>query len=518
MNIGDTLLHNARVRGGREALVLGNTRLTWSEWNAASNRFANALLALGARHGDRVVLLLGNSVPFCVAYYGLAKIGCISAPLMTRSAGGEIAAIVGQLRARFILAEAAAAPILDEIGQSLSSVEAVIGVGERHGLALDYEALMAQASDDEPPVAVAPDDVLTIKFTSGTTGEPKGCVRTHDNFIAAATGNIIELPIDDADTGIVSAPLAAGMAISQMTMLVMRGVRVVMLPRFEPAAFLDAIAGERPTLVYLMDGMSRRLFTHPGFESADLSSVRLYHPVNARDVAKRLHAHPTFKGGFSSGYASSEGGGLISVKKPALYEMALADESKIHLLDCLGHETLLNRIECLDDDLRPVPVGEIGELAIRGPSVFLGYWERPDETRKVLRDGWLLTGDLGYRDADGFIMLQGRKRDLIRSGNLSVYPAEVEPILLASEKISVACVIGVPDREWGEKVVACVVSKADCTEDELIQFCRTRLASYKCPKTVMFFDTLPTTDVGKIDKKQLISIVSRKAAGPEIRP
>ncbi len=132
------------------------------------------------------------------------------------------------------------------------------------------------------------------------------------------------------------------------------------------------------------------------------------------------------------------------------------------VLTCLiasGERRLLNRIECLDDDLNPLPINEIGELAIRGPSVFQGYWEHPDETVKVLRNGWLLTGDLAYRDADGFIFLQGRKRDLIRTGNLSVYPAEVEPVLLESGKISVACVIGVPDQEWGEKVVACVISK-----------------------------------------------------------
>jgi len=492
----------------REALVVGDTRLTWGDWNAAANRFANALLDLGARHGDRVVLLLNNSVEFAVAYYGLSKIGCISAPVMPRSVSSEVGSIVRSLRARFIIAEVGAVPVINEIRHDIPSVDAVIGVGEGHGLAIDFSGLVSAAPAHEPPVAVDPDDALTIKFTSGTTGAPKGCVRSHGNFIAAATGNLIEIPIDQEDTAIVAAPLAAGMAISQMTMLVMRGVRIIMLPRFEPGAFLDVLERERPSLVYLMDGMSRRLFAHPAFPQADFSSVRLYHPVNARDVVERLHAHSTFHAGFSSGYASSEGGGLISVKRPELYEAGLSDPKYAYLLDCLGRETLLNRIECLDDGLNPLPTNEIGELAIRGPSVFQGYWERPEETEKVLRDGWLLTGDLAYRDADGFIYLQGRKRDLIRTGNLSVYPAEVEPVLLESGKVSIACVIGIPDQEWGEKVVACVISKSPCTEDELIQFCRQKLASYKCPKAVIFFDSLPTTDVGKIAKKELVKIVS----------
>jgi acyl-CoA synthetase (AMP-forming)/AMP-acid ligase II len=423
---------------------------------------------------------------------------------------------VRSLRARFIIAEGAAAAAINEIRNDIPSVEAIIGVGDGHGFETDYEELTARGSAAEPAATVTSDDLLTIKFTSGTTGVPKGCVRTHGNFIAAATGNIIEVPIDERDTAIVSAPLAAGMAISQMTMLVMRGVRIIMLRRFEPEAFLDALDRERPTLVYLMDGMSRRLFAHPAFASADLSSIRLYHPVNMRDVAERLHAHPTFGGGFSSGYASSEGGGLISVKKPELYQRGLGDPGEAHLLDCLGHETLLNRIECLDDDLNPVPAGEIGELAIRGPSVFQGYWENPEETAKVLRGGWLLTGDLACRNADGFIYLRGRKRDLIRSGNLSVYPSEVEPVLLASGKVSVACVIGIPDLEWGEKVVACAVRKSSCTEDELINFCRQQLAPYKCPKAVVFFDNLPTTDVGKIDKKELARTVMQLQQRPKM--
>ena len=511
MTIGDTLLHNARVRGEAEALVVGTRRLTWRQWNAASNRLSQAALNLGVKRGDRVVFLLDNSVEFVVAYYAFAKIGCVIAPVMPRSAAPEIAQVIHDLRAKVVLVQTAARDALQAALANSAAPDVVIGVGPNHGQARDFDALLSQSSDAEPAVAAEPDDQLMIKFTSGTTGRPKGCVRSHANFLAAAMNNLIEIPLDPADRALVAAPLAVGMAISQMTMLVMRGVAMVMLPRFDPDQFLAALAAERPSLVYLMDGMSRRLFAHPGFDAADFSSIRLYHPVNARDVMQRLRSHPTFRAGFTSGYASSEGGGLISIKTPDMFERGLSDPDAKHLVATVGRETLLCRIECLDDALQPVPAGTVGELAISGPSVFQGYWENASETDKVLRNGWLLTGDLAYKDADGLLYLQGRKRDVIKSGGMSVYPAEVEPVILAVENVAAAIVIGVPDLEWGEKVVAFVVANGPCDDAEIIGRCRAQLAPFKCPKAVVFIDRLPSTDVGKVSKAKLVELYAATA-------
>lgn len=514
MNLGDSLVHNARIRGDKVALLGRDSACTWRQWNDSANRVANALLTLGARHGDRVLLLLGNEPEFLFTYYGAAKIGCISAPVMPRTVGGELVFIAKSLRVRYAVVDATFADLAREVQREVPSLEAVIGVGKDHGFAHDYDELLSRASPDEPRSEAGWDDLLTVKFTSGTTGTPKGCLRTHGNFISAALGHMAEVPIDDRDTGMVAGPLAAGMAFSQLTMLVMRGVRIVLLP-FEPGRYLELVHRERPTLVYLTDGMSRRLFAHPDFATADLSSIRLYHAVTSRDIIDRLRSHPSFKGGMTSGYACSEGGGLITIKKPALYELGFSDPEKAHLIDCLGHETLLNRVECLDDNRNPVPANAIGEIAIRGPSVFQGYWELPEETERVLRGGWLLTGDLGYKDADGYLHMQGRTRDVIRSGGLNVYPAEVEAALLASGSVAVASVIGVPDLRWGERVVACVIPKAPSAEAELIQFCKQRLAYYKCPKAVFFFDKLPITDMDKISKKELIRIVlERESQSP----
>lgn len=509
--IGETLAHQARVQPNREALKVGDRALTWRALDQGANRVANMMLALGAKHGDRVMMMLGNSIEFVEIYYGLAKIGCISAPVMPRSVPGEVQFICDNLRARFIVAEADSASIVRGLGAKLKSVETTVGIGAGHGLAHDFDALWAKASPVEPAGPVEPDDILTTKFTSGTTGTPKGCLRSHRNFIMAASALMMEIPLYDHDCAILANPLAAGMAVSQLTMLVLKGARIVMEERFEPAEYLALVNREKPTLLYMMDTMMRRCFPLPQFATTDFSSVRLYHGAG-RDIIEGLRANPSFHADFSFGYASSEAGGLVTFRLPIHYRLALEQPEKYgYLLDSAGVEAPLTRIECLDDELNPVPQGEVGELAVSGPSVFRGYWERPEETEKVLRGGWLLTGDLAMKDKDGVIFIKGRKREMIKTGGVNVYPAEIEPVLEAHDAVVEAAVVGIPDEEWGEKVVACVIAKSKVSETELIDFCRDKLAAYKRPKQIVFMDALPMR-AGKVVKRELIEMLSKANA------
>jgi acyl-CoA synthetase (AMP-forming)/AMP-acid ligase II len=507
--IGETLAHQARVQPDREALKVGARSLTWRELDEGANRVANLLLGLGAKPGDRVMMMLGNSIEFVEIYYALAKIGCISAPVMPRSVAGEVQFICDNLRARCIIAEADSAPIVRALDHQLKSVEHTIGVGAGHGLAQDYHGLKAAASSVEPNIRVAPDDILTTKFTSGTTGLPKGCLRSHRNFIMAAAVLMMEIPLYDNDSAVIANPLAAGMAVSQLTMFVLKGIRTVMEERFEPAEYLAIVNREKPTLLYMMDTMMRRCFPLPQFATTDFSSVRLFHGAASREVIDVLRAHPSFHAGFSFGYASSEAGGLVTFRLPGHYALALGQPEKYgYLLESAGTEAPLTRIACLDDDLKPVPRGEVGELAVSGPSVFRGYWERPDETEKVLRQGWLLTGDLAYQDADGFIFIRGRKREMIKTGGVNVYPAEIEPVLESHPSVAEAAVVGVPDKEWGEKVVAFIIAKSPVGAPELIDFCRDKLAAYKRPKQIVFVDEFPMR-AGKVVKRDLIRMLTQ---------
>ena len=511
MILGETLAYNARNIPDREAFIFFDRRTTWKGLNDAANRLANALTKLGAKKGDRALLLVDNCIEFIEIYYGLAKIGVISAPSLPKAVGAEIAYIANDLRAKFVIAERDAAPVIKEISGQLKSVEHVIGVGEGHGLEIDYDEMMRNSSAEDPDVRIEPSDYLTIKYTSGTTGSPKGCIRSHSNFVMAGAVGLFEQPMFDDDVASISSPLAAGMAITEMSRFIIRGVKTVLLGRFDPAQYFEMIEREKITFGYAMDTMVRRFATHPGFAQANLSSLRTFSGSRDHESMELMRNQKTFRAGFHTGYGSSEGGGRISFKKPEDYQKTFDDPVKYgHLHDSLGREGRLFRMEAVDDNLKPVPVGEIGELAIRGPSVFQGYWERPEETAKVLREGWLVTGDLIRRDAEGHLYMCGRKREMIKTGGINVYPAEIEPVLMSHGKVDQVAVVGVPDKDWGEKVVACVVAKEPMTENELIDFCRDKLGGPKRPKSVVFMDKFPTNASGKVVKRELVDMLTPK--------
>ena len=511
MILGETLAYNARNIPNQEAFIFFDRRTTWKGLNDAANRVANALTKLGAKKGDRALLLVDNCIEFIEIYYGLAKIGVISAPSLPKAVGAEISYIANDLRAKFVIAERDAAPVIKEISDQIKSVEHVIGVGEGHGLEIDYDEMVRNSSAEDPDVRIEPSDYLTIKYTSGTTGSPKGCIRSHSNFVMAGAVGLFEQPMFDDDVASISSPLAAGMAITEMSRFVIRGVKTVLLGRFDPAVYFEMIEREKITFGYAMDTMVRRFATHPGFQQANLSSLRTFSGSRDYESMDLMRNQRTFHAGFHTGYGSSEGGGRISFKKPEDYQKTFDNPQKYgHLHDSLGREGRLFRMEAVDDDLKPVPVGEIGELAIRGPSVFQGYWERPEETAKVLRDGWLVTGDLIRRDEEGYLYMCGRKREMIKTGGINVYPAEIEPVLMSYGKVDQVAVVGIPDKEWGEKVVACVVAKEPMTEVELIDFCRDKLGGPKRPKNVVFMDKFPTNASGKVVKRELVDMLTPK--------
>lgn len=514
MVIGDILAHHATNKPAGEALVFGARRLTWRQLDDGANRLANALVSLGVQRGDRVLLLLNNCVEFVESYYGLAKIGVISAPIVPTLVGAEVAYIANALRARFIIVEAGAADIVRSILANTPSVEAVIGVGQDHGCTYDFAELVKEASSARPAIEVSPDEVLTVKFTSGTTGLPKGCLRTHYGFNMGALSFLTELPLEDDDIGLISQTMAAGMAVYFLTIYIFKGVKTIMLPRFDPASYLDAIEREAVTHTTAMDWMARRLVADPSFPQRDLSSLRLLHGINVMASLEGFLAQGTFRADVSAGYASSEAGGMVTYKTPEDFRRALSQPPGEGTATC-GRQGRITRVECLDDQLQPVATGEVGELAIRGPTLFRGYWERPEETAQALRDGWMLTGDLAYKDEQGYLFLCGRKRDVIRSAGMNIYPAEVEPVLVAHPKISEAALIARPDVERGEVAVACVLVREACTPDEINAWCRERLASHKRPREIIILDSMPMTASGKVLKRELISMLFPKAAQSE---
>lgn len=508
MLIGDALAFNARNAPGKPALIFEDRRLDWRTLNAGANRLANTLTKLGLRTGDRVVYIMDNSVEFLEVFYGLAKLGIIGAPVMTGSVAREIAYVARDLGAQLVICQASAAAAVLEAGPQMPDVSDVIGFGDGHPFGLDYEMLTRAASEEEPDVDLSPDHDLTVKYTSGTTGEPKGCLRTHRQLLAANVGNLFEVPHFPTDKFAIASPLAAGIGLSLVSMHILAGHPIVMLRKFDATEVLDTYVREKITIGHSSFTIFKRVTSHPDLNSYDLSALRLFSGTGStggetRDGLLRLRGNPTFKGRFYTGFGATEAGGRVTYLLPEDCDMALADPSKTHWLESLGREARMCTVAALDENMRRVPDGEIGMMAVKAPCVFKGYWNRPEESKKAFRNGWLMTGDLLKRDADGILTLAGRMADMIKTGGVNVYAAEIEPVLMASEHVAQAAIVGIPDPDWGEKVVACVVRKRDCTEADILEYCRSRLAPYKRPKAVAFFDALPETATGKVQKSEL---------------
>ena len=513
MLVGDTLAQNVRRQPERTGLVFGERRLTWRELNAGANRIANALTRLGARPGDRLVYPLENSVEFVEIFFGLSKIGVIGAPVMPSSVGREIKHVVDDLDAKFMIVGQAAKAAVSDISGSLKSLEQVIGIGE-HSYPLDYAKLTADASAEEPDGPHDPDANLTIKYTSGTTGAPKGCIKTHRQLLACGMINLFHTPFADDEVAAINGPMAAGANLSMLSLYVLGGATVVLMPKFDAGALMELIPREKLTVVHASQSTFTRFTGHPDVLTTDLSSVRQYSgssPVGGnRDGMANIKRNPTWQGGFMCSYASTESGGRITYLLPDEVERAFVEPEYAETLESVGRAARLCRVEALDDDAKPVPAGEIGQMAVRAPHVFKGYWNKPEETAAAFKDGWFIPGDLIKMDKFGYIYLSGRTRDMVRTGGMNVYPAEIEPVLRSHPKVKEAAIVGVPHPDWGEMVVACVVAEKGTSEAEIMEMCRAKLAPYKRPKQIKFLDALPENQIGKVVKRELRDMLMRE--------
>jgi acyl-CoA synthetase (AMP-forming)/AMP-acid ligase II len=497
-----------------EALIFGERRFTWADLNRRANRIANALRALGVGPGSRVAYMLQNSVEQVDLFFATAKLGAINVRIIPRSVGREIAFIVEDVGAQVMIAADAHAPLIAGMDKEIPSLKTVIGLGRDHGLAEDYETLLAHAPDTEPDVEVAPDAVFGITYTSGTTGFPKGCVRTHRQYLTNVNIYLAQIPHFDTDRAAIAAPLAAGFALHMLSVHACRGIPTLLLPKFDVAELMAAIERERITIAQSVGSTFAQFARHPDIETFDFSSLRQFYfstlLSSAWDDLQRLRALPTFNAKFVKAYGSSETGGFATHFHPDEMELALSDSRYAHRFGSVGREAPFTTVQAVDDELRPLPAGQVGTMTVRSPSIISGYWNRPEESAEVLRDGMLITGDLMEKDEDGFIYLRGRKRDMIKTGGVSVYPAEIEALLDSHEKIEEVAVIGVPDERWGEKVVACVVARAECSEAEIIDYAGKHLAGFKKPKMVVFLDSLPKNPSEKVLKNDLRDMLAER--------
>ena len=508
MLIGEILAGNARRYPERLAWSFEGSAWTWREASERVNRFANALAATGLQPQDRVAFLSENSHRLAEIYFALSKAGLVAVPINSRSVAREINYVLKEVGARALLVSANLESRLKGITTDLSSCACVVGIGNGHGRPFDYEDMLAHAPAAEPAIDVPGSAIRAIKYTSGTTGAPKGVISTHYQYFLSTLNYLLHSPFTEDDRCVLALPMSAGVGIQMLTAYAYRTCWTAILPRFDAGAVLDTIERERITRLYVVPTMLAAITNAQGARPRDLSSLRMIEYAGGpAPLSLVRRAAQVLRVPLSQTYGSSESGGQLAFLPPADHERLLRDSSARRSSESLpfGREMPGYHIRIVDDQGREVSDGETGEMLVKSESLMSGYWNQPALTAEAIRDGWLYTGDLVCRDAEGWLTILDRKRDTIASGGFKVYSAEVEGVLGEHAAVREVAVIGEADDYWGEVIVACVVLNdgAVCDAAELARFCEQNLSGYKRPKRYRFVSELPKTSTGKVRKVEL---------------
>lgn len=500
MNASEYLRATARRLPDKPALIFQDRPVTYAALDAETDRVAAGVAALGIKPGDRVAVLVHNIPAFVSAYYGVLRSGAVMIPLNTMFTGEEISHILTDSEARMVIAAEPFAALVDGIRDTLPMLEHVAVAGTRAPTgAITWDQLTG-AGSALPPVETAGDDLAVLAYTSGTTGRPKGAMLTHGN-LTANVAQMSEVPLlaeAESDVVLLVLPLFHIYALNVILGLTMKaGATAVLLERFDAVASLEAIARHRVTVLFGAPPMFIAWINTPGVERFDLSGVRVAVSGAAPLPAQVLE---DFKA--RTGVLIWEGYGLTETS-PGATSNAMQPAPKP---GSIGKPLPGVEVRILDESGDDVEEGDPGEIALRGPNVFAGYYGHPEETKEAFTgDGFFRTGDIGYADADGSIFLIDRKKDLVIVSGFNVYPREVEDVLYRHPKVAECAAIGIPHPYTGETVKALVVLKAGAaaTEEELLEFCRRSLARFKCPSVIEFVDALPHLATGKVAKRAL---------------
>lgn len=502
VTVKDMLRTHARLQPERTGARDLERELTYRQWNRRACRLANALLGTGLQPGDRFAVLAYNRVEWAEIYGAAAKAGLVAVPINFRLVGPEVRFICQNCEVSAVLAEDALHGLVEEIRGDLGlSDDRFIHFGGRSTPAgwTGYEDLIAGGSDREPDTRVMPDDPWCLMYTSGTTGNPKGAIRGHRGMSMLGLMTQVELGLSRRDDALLVMPMCHANSLNFFTSFLSIGATVTIFsrPSFDPELCLRTI-GETgvtfsslvPTHFTMMLDVPSATRGEAGFEKVEKLMISSA-PARAETKREVMEMFPN--SGLFELYGSTEAGWVT---------MLHPDEQFDHL-GTVGREVVGSApIRMLDDDGNEVPDGEPGELYSCGPYAFDGYWNLPEKTAEAFRGDYLSVGDMALRDAEGFIRLIDRKKNMIISGGENVYPSEVETVLAAHPAVGDVAVIGRPDDRWGERVEAAVVLKTGCQADadELSGWCSERLAGFKRPRGITFLkpDEMPRNATGKI--------------------
>ena len=501
LTLSDAVATSARLQPKRIGTRDSKRALTFAEWNDRATRLANALLGLGLAKGDRVALLAYNAVEWMEIYVALARAGLVAVPLNFRLIGADIAYIVSDCEARAVIVQNELCSQVDGVRSQLKldpRCYIVFGGGAPAGWQ-NYETLIAAAPATAPAVTVKPEDMFALMYTSGTTGKPKGAIRSHGANALLALATALEFGFSRDTTGLLVMPMCHANSLYFALAFIYLGAPAVVDDHksFDPEALLETLAREKVTFTSLVPTHYIMMLGLPDAVKAkyDVSAVDklLISSAPARKDTKLAILQHFKNSRLFELYGATETG-WVTVLRP---------EEQIDKLGSVGREWVgSGAIKILDGEGNEVPDGEVGELYARTSYVFDGYWKNPEKTASSFQGHWCSVGDMARRDAEGFIHLVDRKSNMIISGGENIYPSEVEAVLGGHPKVKEVAIIGVPHEKWGETVQAVIVlhDGQQATESEILDWCKDRLAGYKRPRAVLFLTDaeMPRTATGKV--------------------
>jgi acyl-CoA synthetase (AMP-forming)/AMP-acid ligase II len=507
MDIGSLFSRHARYRPEHLAVVFNDQRLTYFEFNRRINRLANCLHTLGISKGDKVTTILPNCVELLEVYWAVAKIGAVVVPMSTLLMEKALVTLLNDSDTALVVTHGSFVEVIDRIRGDLKAITPdhylLVDYDGQQGFQ-DYHALTAKASDAEPPtVEISPDDPLNLMYSSGTTGLPKGIIHTHSVRAWYGATFAASYRMTPESVTMHAGAIVFNGAFVDLMPTVYLGATYVLLDQFEPEAYIETVYRERVTHVMLVPSQIVALLASPNFTLEMLESIEMLltlgaplHQAHKDELNRRLPDRFYELYGLTEGFVTVLDKNDVAAKPasvgvpPPFFEMKILDES--------------------DREQQP---GVVGEICGKGPILTPGYYKRPDLTSKAIKDGWLHSGDLGHVDEDGFLYLVDRKKDMIISGGVNVYPRDIEETVIQHPAVREVAVFGLPHEKWGETPVAAVIltEKGAATAEEIKEWTNTHVgAKFQRLHAVIFYDKFPQNVAGKILKREMRDTLSKE--------
>jgi acyl-CoA synthetase (AMP-forming)/AMP-acid ligase II len=507
MNIGMLFTKAARSFPDKLAIAYGDREWTYRQTDERINKFANALHGLGIQKGDNVAILLHNCPEFIESLFACFKAGVGVVPINFRLHPKECSFVIDNSEAVAVILGEDFRDSLNALRSEMPKVKHYICVSEPLEGMLPFEKLLQDQSSQFMETEVLPDDLAWLFYTSGTTGQPKGAMLTHQNLLVMTLSFYADIcSLGPQDAILHAAPLSHGSGLYGMPNVAKAAANIILHSKtFDPKIVFETIQKRKVTNIFMAPAMIKRLVTNPEIGNYDLSSLKCIHyggaPIYEEDMKDAVAKLGQI---FVQDYGQGESPMTISYLRKEEHLLS-GNPLQMKRLTSAGIARTDVEVKIVDSKDHELPSGEMGEIVVRGMVVMKGYWKNPIATSETLRGGWLHTGDLGIMDKDGYIYLLDRKKDMIISGGENIYSREIEDVILRHPAVFEVAVIGVPDEKWGESVKAIVLLKQGqkVTEGDIINFCKDHLASYKKPKSVEFINAIPKSSLGKVLKKEL---------------